>query len=99
MNRKRLGAVVAVLAAARYRPVSRDFHADLAPTPAETARANGFKRLSWIANLGGTFGGSLIVHLLPGLAVTIGGPAGVPLPPASFQVARELGALFRALTE
>jgi hypothetical protein len=34
-----------------------------------------------------------------GLAVTIGGPAGVPLPPASFQVARELGALFRALTE
>ena len=34
-----------------------------------------FKRLSWIANLGGTFGGSLIFHLLPDLAVTLGVPA------------------------
>ena len=31
-----------------------------------------FKRLSWIANLGGMFGGSLVIHLLPDLAVTIG---------------------------
>ena len=38
-------------------------------------RAAGFKRLSWIANLGGTFGGSLIFHLLPDLAVSIGVPA------------------------
>lgn len=37
--------------------------------------AGRFKRLSWIANLGGTFGGSLIFHLLPDLAVTIGVPA------------------------
>ncbi|MFN0198401.1 MAG: MFS transporter [Planctomycetaceae bacterium] len=34
-----------------------------------------FKRLSWIANLGGMFGGSLVVHLLPDLAVKIGIPA------------------------
>ena len=34
-----------------------------------------------------------------GLAVTIGAPAGVALPPASFQVASEFGALFLALTE
>jgi len=35
-----------------------------------------FKRLSWIANLGGMFGGSMVVHLLPDLAVAIGIPAG-----------------------
>ncbi|MEX0728490.1 MAG: MFS transporter [Planctomycetaceae bacterium] len=34
--------------------------------------ATSFKRLSWIANLGGMFGGSMIVHLLPDLAVHIG---------------------------
>lgn len=31
-----------------------------------------FKRLSWIANLGGMFGGSMVIHLLPDLAVAIG---------------------------
>jgi MFS family permease len=35
-------------------------------------RAVAFKRLSWIANLGGMFGASLIIHLLPDLAVAIG---------------------------
>lgn len=30
-----------------------------------------FKRLSWIANLGGTFGASLVIHLLPDLIVAI----------------------------
>ena len=35
-----------------------------------------FKRLSWIANLGGMFGGSMVFHLLPDLAVAIGVPAG-----------------------
>lgn len=34
--------------------------------------ATAFKRLSWIANLGGMFGGSMVLHLLPELAVTIG---------------------------
>src|SRR5262249_262974 len=31
-----------------------------------------FQRLSWIAQLGGMFGGSMVFHLLPDLAVTIG---------------------------
>lgn len=39
------------------------------------SQATAFKRLSWIANLGGMFGGSLVIHLLPDLAVTIGIPA------------------------
>ena len=34
--------------------------------------ASAFKRLSWIANLGGMFGGSMVLHLLPDLAVSIG---------------------------
>ena len=34
--------------------------------------AAAFKRLSWIANLGGMFGASMVIHLLPGLAVAIG---------------------------
>lgn len=38
-------------------------------------RAANFKRLSWIANLGSTFGGSLLFHMLPDLAVSIGVPA------------------------
>lgn len=44
-------------------------------TPAEhqaVELATAFKRLSWIANLGGMFGGSMVLHLLPDLAVTIG---------------------------
>ena len=34
--------------------------------------ASAFKRLSWIANLGGMFGASMVIHLLPDLAVAIG---------------------------
>lgn len=34
--------------------------------------AAAFKRLSWIANLGGVFGASMVIHLLPGLTVLIG---------------------------
>jgi len=37
--------------------------------------AAGFKRLGWIANLGGMFGGSMVIHLLPALAVGLGVPA------------------------
>ena len=43
--------------------------------PAHVKVAGKFKKLSWVANLGGTFGGSLIFHLLPELAVSIGVPA------------------------
>lgn len=55
-------------------------HVVLSPavaTPPEPPQplANSFKRLSWIANLGGMFGGSMMIHLLPDLAVSIGVPA------------------------
>lgn len=43
--------------------------------PRRQLRAARFKRLGWIANLGSTFGGSLLFHLLPDLAVAIGVPA------------------------
>jgi len=46
-----------------------------AADPASLETAVAFKRLSWIANLGGTFGGSLVFHLLPDLVVSIGIPA------------------------
>lgn len=47
------------------------------PTPEYHAlrRAAAYKRLSWVANLGGMFGGSLVIHLLPDLAVLIGVPS------------------------
>ncbi|HBH54392.1 MAG TPA: hypothetical protein DDY91_21105 [Planctomycetaceae bacterium] len=38
-------------------------------------RAIAFQRLSWLANLGGMFGGSLVLHLISDLAVAIGIPA------------------------
>ena len=44
-------------------------------TPVESLeQASAFKRLSWLANIGGMFGGSLVIHLLPDLAVAIGIP-------------------------
>ena len=50
------------------------------PAPAPAAErpvhaaslATAFKRLSWIANLGGVFGGSLVIHLLPDVIVSLG---------------------------
>lgn len=48
------------------------------PTPPPTATAESpelgplFKRLSWFANIGGMFGGSMVLHLLPDLVVAIG---------------------------
>jgi MFS family permease len=41
-------------------------------SPESLELAAAFKRLSWIANLGGMFGASIIIHLLPDLAVAIG---------------------------
>ena len=38
----------------------------------DMALAAAFKQLSWLANLGGMFGGSMVIHLLPDLAVNIG---------------------------
>lgn len=48
------------------------------PQPEDESRlrlATQFQRIGWIANLGGMFGGSMVVHLLPDLAVTIGVPS------------------------
>ncbi len=42
------------------------------PVTREAVLAKSFKRIGWIANLGGMFGGSMVVHLLPDLAVNIG---------------------------
>lgn len=69
---------LAVFAALR-RPKVEDVveaHLDSEPTPIEQVeRANRFRRLSWLANLGGMFGGSLVVHLLPDLAVHLNIPS------------------------
>jgi MFS family permease len=47
------------------------------PTPSvgDHQRAAAFQKLSWLANLGGMFGGSLVLHLISDLAVSIGIPA------------------------
>lgn len=63
---------VAAAAARRVLPIVR---ATIDRTPEEhrvVELATAFKRLSWIANLGGMFGGSMVLHLLPDLAVSIG---------------------------
>jgi len=45
------------------------------PPVVDQTRAIAFQRLSWLANLGGMFGGSLVLHLISDLAVSIGIPA------------------------
>jgi len=47
---------------------------DMSTVAQSVKLAAAFKRLSWIANLGGMFGGSMVLHLLPDLAVHIGVP-------------------------
>lgn len=61
--------------AAGDEPASPVLPEQPAVDPQRQLRAARFKRLGWIANLGSTFGGSLLFHLLPDLAVTIGVPA------------------------
>jgi len=60
-----------------FGSATKSTHADVEPVsdPGQVEVAGRFKQLSWIANLGGTFGGSLIFHLLPEMAVSIGVPA------------------------
>ena len=41
-------------------------------TAEKSELANAFKRLSWLANMGGMFGASLVLYLLPGFVVHIG---------------------------
>ena len=67
-----LNLILALAAARRVVPLTA---VSINKTPEEheaVELAAAFKRLSWIANLGGMFGGSMVIHLLPGLAVTIG---------------------------
>jgi MFS family permease len=65
---------LAVAAVRRVVPISAALN-DVSPQENEAVeRAAAFKRLSWIANMGGMFGGSMVIHLLPGLAVSIGVP-------------------------
>lgn len=59
----------------RIEPLTAAADSTPPPEPDAAELAASFKRLSWIANLGGMFGGSLVIHLLPNLAVTIGVPA------------------------
>lgn len=62
----------AIVAARRVAPVAA-LPIDATPADQENREvASAFKRLSWLANLGGMFGGSMVVHLLPDLAVSIG---------------------------
>lgn len=65
--------VAVALRVVQHQTLYRDQLVERPPVdPAHAQLANSFKRLGWIANLGGMFGGSMIVHLLPGLAVLIG---------------------------
>lgn len=67
--------VLAFIAARQVVPLVIPLNGN--PTRAEldtVEMAGAFKRLSWIANLGGMFGGSMVIHLLPDLAVVIGVP-------------------------
>lgn len=65
-------AVIAVQYVRPFRPVKLEGE----PLSAERIElATTFKRLGWIANLGGVFGGAMVIHLLPSLMVSIGIPA------------------------
>lgn len=64
-------AIVAARRVVRWTAAAND----TPPSQLEAVEiATAFKRLSWIANLGGMFGGSMVIHLLSDLAVTIGVP-------------------------
>jgi MFS family permease len=68
-----LANIVVALRVASLVTQSAETVARPAPVNAsQAALANSFKRLGWIANLGGMFGGAMIWHLLPSLAVSIG---------------------------
>jgi len=69
-----LNFAVALLAARLASPSLKEMTSacDSNPPANEIIVASKFKLLSWIANLGGMFGGSMVIHLLPDLAVAIG---------------------------
>lgn len=59
----------------RIKPIAAAAATTPPPEPDAAELAASFKRLSWIANLGGMFGGSMVIHLLPDLVVAIRIPA------------------------
>jgi MFS family permease len=67
-----MNLVLAVIAIRRVVPLESRAPETAAFTDDAREIAAAFKRLSWIANLGSTFGASLVIHLLPDLAVSIG---------------------------
>jgi MFS family permease len=67
-----LNLLLAIAAAGRVVPLAAVPIGGTQQVYAVMERAVAFKRLSWIANLGGVFGGSMVIHLLPHLAVSIG---------------------------
>ncbi len=66
--------VLAYYAARQVRQLLRSHRNEQAGVSTDMQLALAFKRLSWLANIGGMFGGSMVVHLLPDLAVRIGVP-------------------------
>ena len=67
-----LNLFVACLAARRVHEIPESVSDAPIHSPSDAVLATQFKRLGWIANLGGMFGGSMVIHLLPDLAVNIG---------------------------
>lgn len=69
-----LNLMVGMFAVRRVRPIQPVVIEGKEVPEKLVARANLFKRLGWIANLGGVFGGAMVIHLLPDLMVSIGIP-------------------------
>lgn len=66
-----INLVVSVVAAGWVSRLHAIFPEAAEPVHA-AALATAFKRLSWIANLGGVFGASMVIHLLPDVIVSLG---------------------------
>jgi len=70
-----LNLLLAVVAVRLVRPIQPVIIVGDPVPPAKVKMANTFKRLGWIANLGGVFGGAMVIHLLSDLMVSLGIPA------------------------
>jgi len=67
--------ILAFVAVRRVVPLVVPHHEIAARSAESRDVAAAFKRLSWLANVGSTFGASLVIHLLPDLAVSIAVPS------------------------
>lgn len=66
-----VNVALAMVAVRRVIPHSVVHDIGAEPAHADIKLAAAFQRLGWIANLGGMFGGSMVLHLLPDLIVQI----------------------------